>query len=69
MLSLVLNYDALCREAITKGADVTKLFDIAARAKIGRAKSVPVDEYVEEYKTVETEMAEQINALTGGEEL
>ena len=43
LLALILRYDALCRGAIEKGAPVMKLFDIPAREKIGRAKSVPED--------------------------
>ena len=35
---MILQYDELCREALTKGADMNALFDIRAREKIGRAK-------------------------------
>ena len=59
LLSLILEYEDLCREAIAKGAAVTALFAIPAREKIGRAKSVPVDEYVQAYSDIRAEMAQQ----------
>ncbi|QNL45487.1 V-type ATP synthase subunit A [Oscillibacter hominis] len=70
LLSLILNYDALCRAAIAKGAPAAKLFDIPAREKIGRAKSVEVDEYAQAYAAIETEMEQEINAIVdeGGED-
>ena len=69
MLQLVLDYDRLCREAIAKGADVQELFDIPMREAIGRAKSVPEEEYVENYARIREKMEGEINAviLRGGE--
>ncbi|MBU5627129.1 V-type ATP synthase subunit A [Oscillibacter sp. MSJ-2] len=70
LLSLILNYDALCRAAILKGAPTARLFDIPAREKIGRAKSVEADEYVQVYAAIETEMEREIKAIVdeGGED-
>ena len=69
LLAMVLNYETLCRDAIAKGAQAAKLFDIPAREQIGRAKSVPADEYVEAYAQIEREMAQEIEAVAaqGGE--
>ena len=69
LLALILRYEALCRDAIAKGADVMKLFDIPVREKIGRAKSVPADEYVKVYEEIGTEMEAQIAeiAAQGGD--
>ena len=69
LLSIILSYDKLCRAAIAQGAPVTKLFDIPAREKIGRAKSVPVEEYPHVYGQIQTEMEQQIEAIAaqGGE--
>ena len=69
LLALILRYEALCRDAIVKGADVMKLFDIPVREKIGRAKSVPADEYVKVYEEIGTEMEAQIAeiAAQGGD--
>jgi len=69
MLSIILDYDKLCRSAIAKGADARKLFAIPAREQIGRAKSVPVEEYAEAYVKMRAEMEQQIAeiAAMGGE--
>ena len=69
LLSIILDYDRCCREAIGKGAYVTKLFDIPAREKIGRAKSVPADEYAQVYERVRAEMEQQVAdiAAQGGD--
>ena len=71
MMQLILDYDRLCREAAAAGADVNELFSIPARVGIGRAKSVPADEYKENYEALSREMEEQIRALAekGGDEL
>ena len=71
LLSMILRYEVLCRDAIAKGAPVMKLFDIPAREKIGRAKSVPVEEYEQVYAQIQTEMEQQIAEVTaqGGDEV
>ena len=70
LLGLILEYDALCRAAIKKGADAQELFDIPMREAIGRAKSVPEDKYVENYTRIREKMEEEINAVIarGGEQ-
>ncbi len=70
LLALILRYEVLCRDAIAKGADVMKLFDIPVREKIGRAKSVPADEYAKVYEEIGTEMEAQIAdiAAQGGDQ-
>ncbi len=69
LLAMVLHYEELCRAAIAKGAPVAKLFDIPSREQIGRAKSVPAEEYVQVYQQIEQDMAAEIEAVTaqGGE--
>ena len=69
LLGMVLHYEDFCRDAIAKGADAVKLFDIPAREQIGRAKSVPVEDYVKVYEQIETEMERQIAeiAAQGGD--
>ena len=70
LLSMVLNYDTLCREALEKGADMQKLVSIPARVAIGRAKSVPSDEYETVYAGIREDMNTQIkDIIAGGEEL
>ena len=70
LLSMVLNYDTLCREALEKGADMQKLISIPARVAVGRAKSVPSDEYETVYAQIREDMNTQIKEIiAGGEEL
>ncbi|MBQ3262830.1 MAG: V-type ATP synthase subunit A, partial [Oscillospiraceae bacterium] len=70
LLSMVLNYDKLCREALEKGADMQKLISIPARVAVGRAKSVPSDEYEAVYAQIREDMNTQIKEIiAGGEEL
>ena len=70
LLGLILEYDVLCRSAISNGADMNTLFAIGARERIGRAKRVPADRYVEVYRQIGEEMRAQIaEALVGGVEL
>jgi V/A-type H+-transporting ATPase subunit A len=63
LLDMILKYDTLCRDAITKGASLADLTSIDAREKIGRAKSVPDDEYVEAYAAIEASMTAQIEKI------
>ena len=70
LLSMVLHYDALCRDALEKGADMQKLISIPARVAVGRAKSVPSDEYEAVYAQIREDMNTQIKEIiAGGEEL
>ena len=70
LLDIILEYDRRCRDAIAKGADVTKLFAIEEREAIGRAKSVPAEEYDRAYDRIRRNMANQIEAIAaqGGED-
>ena len=70
LLALILSYEKLCRVAITQGAEAGKLFTIPAREQIGRAKSVPVEEYDRAYARIQAEMEQQIEAIAsqGGEQ-
>ena len=62
MLSMILDYDRLCRAAIDKGAAAADLFAIPFREKMGRAKSVPDDQYPAVYADMAREMEEEIEA-------
>ena len=63
MMQLILDYDSQCRAAIQKGASVSDLFAIGARAGIGRAKSVPVEQYEQAYAKLAEEMTSQIEEI------
>ena len=60
LLEIILRYDTLCRRAIEAGAGLDKLIAIEARDRIGRAKSVPQEEYEEAYSRRAEDMAAQI---------
>ena len=70
MLGMILDYDRLCRAAIGQGAEATALFAIPFREKMGRAKSVPEDQFHSVYAGMAREMEEEIAAVAakGGEE-
>ena len=71
LLAMILDYDKLCRDAIAKGAPAAKLFEIPARERIGRAKSVPADEYAQVYADISASMEKEIDEVVrkAGEEL
>ena len=70
MLGMILEYDQRCRAAIAKGANITELFAIPFREKMGRAKTVPDSEYAAVYADMAREMAQEIDAVAakGGED-
>ena len=63
LLGMILSYDVLCRDAIAKGASAQELFQIPAREQIGRAKSVPAEEYAAVYDQIQSDMEQQIAAI------
>lgn len=63
LLALILKYDRLCRAALEKGGDLEAMFSIPSREKIGRAKSVPPEEYPEVYAGIERSMEAEIEAI------
>ena len=69
LLDMVLQYDAVCREALKKHADMEALFVIPAREKIGRAKMADAKTFSEDYDAIIAEMKQQIeDVVAGGEE-
>ena len=68
LMNIVLQYDVLCRAAIARGCSVDELFSIPAREQIGRAKSVPIDQYPAVYEEILKNMTEQIENIAGGGE-
>ena len=66
---MVLEYDVMCRDALTKGADMNALFAIPVREKIGRAKMADAATFGEDYDAMLAEMKQQIaEAVAGGED-
>jgi V/A-type H+-transporting ATPase subunit A len=70
LLSIILDYDALCRRALARGANMHALFNLHARERIGRAKSVPAEEYAAVYASITADMKRQVEEIASrGEEL
>ena len=63
LLQMILDYDKLARAAITRGADLQALLTIGAKERIGRAKFVEEDAYVQTYADIVREMEQQIDAI------
>ena len=69
LMGLILQFDRQARAAIGAGVELKKLLNIPAREKIGRAKTVPADQYKAEYTKISEEMKAQIEeASQGGED-
>ena len=60
---LELSYQYQCLSAAERGGNLSELFAIPAREKIGRAKGVPADQYKDAYANLLVEMEEQIAAI------
>lgn len=63
LLGVILEYDSLSRSAIKEGAAMQQLFEIEVRDRIGRAKSVPMKEYISEYERIGEDMRGQIQDI------
>jgi V/A-type H+-transporting ATPase subunit A len=63
LLHMILEYFRQGKAALTTGADMTKLFQIAARDRISRAKDVAQSEYEKVYADIVKEMTAQIDAI------
>ena len=67
LLKIILLFADTAREAVAKGADIRRIFELPVRVRIGRAKYVPEYEVDGEYDTIERELAEQLQALAAKE--
>ncbi len=63
LMKLIMGYDTLCRDAISKDANAAELFEIPARDRLGRAKGVEQDKYAEIYDEIYAEMQAQIEEI------
>ena len=63
MLVLIRDYDEHCRAAAERGGNLNELFSVPVREKIGRAKSVPADQYLDNYANIMVELEEETNAI------
>ena len=63
LLALILHYEDLCRDAIAKNVELSALFAIPARERLGWAKYAAAEEYAANYQQVHDEMDSEIAAL------
>ena len=63
MLAMIRKYEDECRAAQQRGGDLAELFAVPAREKIGRAKSVPADQYKTTYEAIQDEMEQELAAI------
>ena len=63
MLAMIRQYENECRGAAERGGDLNALFTVPVREKIGRAKSVPAEQYKDAYANILVEMEEEISAI------
>ena len=69
LLDIILQYDALCRDALNKGADMNGLFAIDIREKIGRAKMSDAKTFESDYDAIAAQMKKEIDeVIAGGED-
>ena len=69
LMDIILQYDALCRDALNKGADMNGLFAIDAREKIGRAKMADAKTFGSDYDAIAAQMKKEIDeVIAGGED-
>ena len=68
LLQLILLYHDVAQQALKNGAPMQPIFDIPARARIGRAKDVPKESYKEQYNEIEAEIRQQIAQISAGGE-
>ena len=66
LLELILFYYETAGEALRKGAPMQPIFNIPARARIGRAKDVPKEIYKEQYDQIEADIRQQIAQISQG---
>ncbi len=62
-MRLILRYNTLARAALEHCSSLQELFEISAREQIGRAKSVPEEEYQKVYEEIERQMEAEIEAI------
>lgn len=67
LLKLIMAFYYQGKKAIEAGAGIKELFSLPVRERIGRAKYVPEEQVNDVYYKIESELAEQIEALTSKE--
>ena len=64
MLSMILRYDELAREAIARGAQIDAILELPVRTSIAQAKYEEPDAWQTAFDGIDRELAEQMRQLT-----
>ena len=64
MLSMILRYDELAREAIAQGAQIDAILELPVRTSIAQAKYEEPDAWQTAFDGIDRELAEQMRQLT-----
>ena len=64
MLSMILRYDELAREAIAQGAQIDAILELPVRTSIAQAKYEEPDAWQTSFDGIDRELAEQMRQLT-----
>ncbi len=67
LLSLILKFNLLAKDALDSGVELDSLFSISALERIGRAKDVPNDDYVDAFSRISELMESEIEKLKNKE--
>ncbi len=63
ILDMIFTYEDRARRAIAAGADIEDICALPFHERIGRAKSVPNDDYATEFSAIKTAIAEQLDQI------
>ena len=69
LLRLIFAFYEKAQKAVEKGADIEKVSALPVREAIGRAKTVPFEDYRAEYAAIERKIDEELDALLAAAEL
>ena len=66
ILEMIFTYEDRARKAIEAGADIEDICSLPVHERIARAKTVPNDNYQNEFKAIKAEIAAQMDKLIAG---
>ncbi|KAI4454040.1 v-type proton atpase catalytic subunit a [Holotrichia oblita] len=63
LMSLIMEFYQKAAKAVENGANIEQVAQLAVREQIGRAKSIPIDKYKNEYAEISKAIDEELNGL------
>ncbi len=68
LLKLIMEFHEKAQKSLDSGVNIQRIFDMPVRERIGRAKYIEEDSMSDEFDRIESELEEQLAALTDKEE-